>query len=427
MTQKFVKIESCRICGNKNLKSLLHLGNQALTGVFPKSKTEEITTGPLELLRCHENNNDSACGLVQLAHTYLKNEMYGENYGYRSGLNKFMIDHLFGKAEKIKQMVNLKKGDVVLDIGSNDGTFLRAFPKNLVLIGIDPTGLKFKEYYSEHVKMLPHFFSASTFKKHFPGKKAKVIASLAMFYDLDAPLEFVKDIAEILADDGIWVLEQSYLPAMLEANSYDTICHEHLEYYCLKQIKWMADRAGLKIVDVEFNDVNGGSFSIVVAKQNSPFLENLVLVNKILKKEKDKGMHTDKPIRDFETRLVKSREKLLHFLNDAKAKGKKVMGYGASTKGNVLLQFCNITEMLIPYIGEVNKHKFGCYTPNTLIPIIPEDEVKKMKPDYLLVLPWHLRENIVQKERTYFKKGGTLVFPLPKLELVNIKSIKKKK
>jgi len=424
MNAKFVRIESCRICGNANLESLLHLGNQALTGVFPKSKTELITTGPLELVKCQEKADGSACGLVQLAHTYLKNEMYGENYGYRSGLNKFMVDHLVNKAEEIKKIISLKSGDVIVDIGSNDATFLKNFDSDLILIGIDPTGFKFKGYYTDNIKLLPNFFSAEIFKKHFGEKKAKLVTAIAMFYDLDAPMEFLKDANEILADDGIMVLEQSYLPTMLEVNSYDTICHEHLEFYCLKQIKWMADRIGLKIINIELNNINGGSFCVTLAKQESSYEENKKLVQEFLDEETKKGMDTNQPIKDFELRLIKSREDLLSFINKVKSEGKKIMGYGASTKGNVLLQFCNITDMLLPYIGEINEHKFGCYTPNTLIPIISENEVKNMKPDYLLVLPWHLRENIVVKERQYLKSGGTLVFPLPKLELVDINSIK---
>jgi hypothetical protein len=426
MEQKFVRIESCRICDNKNIKPLLHLGNQTLTGVFPKSKTEVITSGPLELVKCQESEDGLTCGLVQLAHTYLKSEMYGENYGYRSGLNKFMTDHLTNKANKIKKMISLKKGDIILDIGSNDASFLKNFDKNLTLIGIDPTGIKFKEYYPDYIKLFPNFFTSDIFKKNFPNKKTKVITSLAMFYDLDSPLEFVKDVREILANDGIWVVEQSYLPSMLDTNSYDTICHEHLEYYSLKQIKWMADRAGLKIIDVEFNDINGGSFSVILAKNESSLKENKSLVKKILDKEKKQEIHTNKPIEKFKNRLIKSRENLLHFINKVKNDNKKIMGYGASTKGNVLLQFCNITEILIPFIGEVNPHKFGSFTPNTLIPIIDEKEMKKMKPDYILVLPWHLRKNIVKKEIEYLKSHGTLVFPLPKLELVSIKNLKSK-
>ena len=237
MQSKFVAIKSCRICGNKNLISLLHLGNQTLTGVFPKNKTEEITSGPLELVKCSENADGSTCGLVQLAHTYLKNEMYGENYGYRSGLNKFMTDHLANKAKTIKKIISLKQRDIIVDIGSNDATFLKNFSPSLTLVGIDPTGYKFKEYYTDKIKLIPNFFDAKIFKKSFPGQKAKLITAIAMFYDLDSPMDFLRDANEILADNGIIMLEQSYLPTMLHVNSYDTICHEHLEYYCLKQIK----------------------------------------------------------------------------------------------------------------------------------------------------------------------------------------------
>lgn len=421
MKSKYTKTKSCRICGNKNLASVLNLGDQALTGVFPKNKKEKITHGPLELLKCQERKDNSSCGLVQLAHSYSKHEMYGENYGYRSGLNKLMTDHLENKAEKIKKMVSLKSGDVVVDIGSNDASFLKNFTEDLILVGIDPTGIKFKEHYPKHITLIPDFFSADIFKKNFPGKKAKVVTSIAMFYDLDVPMDFVRNIGEILDDEGVWVTEQSYLPFMLKANSYDTICHEHLEYYCLKQIKWMADMAGLKIIDVEFNDVNGGSFSIVMAKKASSFKENKKVISKILKLEKKNGMSSNKPIKSFHARLVKSRDDILQFLIKTKCEKKTVMGYGASTKGNVLLQFCGITEAIMPFVGEVNPHKFGCFTPGTHIPIISEQEVKKKRPDYLLVLPWHFRKAIIAKEQEYLESGGTLVFPLPKLELINAK------
>jgi NDP-4-keto-2,6-dideoxyhexose 3-C-methyltransferase len=275
---KSVRIKYCRICGNKNLVSLLHLGNQALTGVFPKNKTDYVTSGPLELVRCVRHKDGSVhCGLVQLAHVYPKDEMYNGKYGYHSSLNKSMLLHLANKAKQIKKIVTLKKGDIVLDIGSNDGSFLKNFDKRLTLVGIDPTG--FKQYYPDHISLLPHFFSAEIFKKNFPNQKAKVVTSIAMFYDLDVPLDFVKNIEEILTDDGIWVTEQSYLPAMLAVNSYDTICHEHLEYYTLKQIKLLADKAGLKIIDVEFNSVNGGSFSVTMAKKSSKLKENIGLVS----------------------------------------------------------------------------------------------------------------------------------------------------
>ncbi len=415
------KIKSCRVCGNKNIVSLLSLGNQSLTGVFPKDKNEVVTSGPLELVKCKESKNGSTCGLVQLAHTYPKIEMYSKNYGYRSGLNKLMLNHLEGKAKQIKKALKLQTGDIIVDIGSNDGSFLKNFNKNLTLVGIDPTG--FKEYYPNHISLLPYFFSADLFKKNFGNKKVKVVTSIAMFYDLDSPIDFMKNIHDILDENGIWVTEQSYLPYMLKANSYDTICHEHLEYYCLKQVKWMADKVGFKIIDIKLNNINGGSFEVTMAKKESKLKENKKLVRKMLKEETRIGMSTNEPIKALASRLIKSRKNLLDFLAKVKKNGKTIMGYGASTKGNVLLQFCNITPKLLPFIGEINKSKFGSFTPKTLIPIISEEKVKKMKPDYLLVLPWHFRNNIIEKEKEYLQSGGILVFPLPKLELVGRRKV----
>jgi NDP-4-keto-2,6-dideoxyhexose 3-C-methyltransferase len=259
-------VTQCRICGNTHLEPVLDLGEQMLTGVFPKTVDAQVTSGPLRLVKC---TGEDACGLVQLAHSYSLSEMYGENYGYRSGLNASMVRHLHAKVARIQSRIALQSGDLVIDIGSNDSTTLRAYDSaGLTLVGVDPTGIKFKEYYPEHIGLIPDFFSARLVKEQFPGRRARVITSFSMFYDLEAPMDFMRNIYEILADDGIWVFEQSYMPFMLDTNSYDTVCHEHLEFYGLHQIKWMTDRVGLKIVDVEFNDVNGGSFSVTVMKNH---------------------------------------------------------------------------------------------------------------------------------------------------------------
>ena len=262
------KISQCRICKNTQLTPILDLGTQMLTGVFPTEKnTQTVTSGPLRLVKCC---GEKACGLVQLEHSYDLAEMYGLNYGYRSGLNKSMVDHLHGKIAKILQAIELKSGDLVIDIGSNDSTSLQAYPKNVAtLVGIDPTGIKFHQYYPEHIDLIPDFFSADLVTKKYPGRKAKVITSFSMFYDLEDPMAFMQEIAQVLADDGIWVFEQSYMPTMLKTNSFDTVCHEHLEFYALKQIQFMVERAGLHIVDVELNETNGGSFSITVRKKQA--------------------------------------------------------------------------------------------------------------------------------------------------------------
>jgi hypothetical protein len=403
------KIEKCRICGNSVLECVLDLGSQTLTGIFPRTKDAKITAGPLRLVKCV--GGETVCGLLQLEYSFDSAEMYGQNYGYRSGLNASMVTHLRRKVEKILGQVELSAGDLVVDIGSNDSTTLQAYPTGPVLVGIDPTGAKFHSYYPAHISLIPDFFSAALLKQRFPGKKAKVITSFAMFYDLEDPISFMRQVHEVLADDGIWVFEQSYMPAMLRTNSYDTVCHEHLEFYGLRQIKWMADRTGFKIVDVEFNDVNGGSFSVTVSKAVGS--ESISpLVQKILEEERTMGLDTLAPFHAFAERTAKSKHDLTQFIERARNEGKTVAGLGASTKGNVLLQYCGLTDKDIPYIGEVNSDKFGCYTPGTLIPIIAESELLAMKPDYLVVLPWHFRKFFEENPKY---SHLNLVFPLPDL------------
>ncbi|MCK4818538.1 class I SAM-dependent methyltransferase [bacterium] len=416
----YKKIDKCKICSNENLVSLLHLGEQALTGVFPKNKDERITSGPLELVKCHsENQDDTVCHLVQLHHSYDCTVMYGLNYGYRSGLNQSMVRHLKDIVQYVQSFIGLNEGDLVIDIGSNDSTLLQFYPfdKNLHLTGIDPTGVKFKEYYPSHIRLIPDFFSADVVRKHHPGEKAKAVTSIAMIYDLEDPLSFVRQVHEVMADEGIWVFEQSYLPSMMEANAYDTICHEHLEYYSLTQIQWLMDKAGFRIIDVEINDVNGGSFMVVVAKNQSSYASSKT-VEEVFKREKQLRLDTLKPYKNFAEKVFSHKDELCRLLSDINNKGEKVFGYGASTKGNVILQYCGLTANDIQFIAEVNEDKFGAYTPFTHIPIISEQEAKSMNPDYFLVLPWHFRKGILEKEKAYLESGGKFIFPLPEIEIV---------
>lgn len=405
------KIEKCRICGNTQLVCVLDLGMQMLTGVFPRDKSTKITTGPLRLVKC--DGDDDVCGLLQLEHSYDSREMYGENYGYRSGLNASMVAHLHSKVKKILGLVKVGDGDLVIDIGSNDSTTLQAYPTTgPLLVGIDPTGVKFHNYYPPHIQLIPDFFSAALVSARFQGKKIKIVTSFAMFYDLENPLAFMKEVHEVLADGGIWVFEQSYMPAMLETNSYDTVCHEHLEFYGLRQIKWMTDRAGFKIIDVELNDINGGSFSVTVTKADGE-LGVSDSVQKILDAEQKMGLDTLAPYEAFAASAAKSKHDLLKFIEKAHQEGKKIAALGASTKGNVLLQYCGLTEKDIFCVGDVNPDKFGCYAPGTWIPIISEDKLLGMNPDYLIVLPWHFRRFFLENKKF---SNLNLVFPLPWVE-----------
>jgi hypothetical protein len=412
----YSEIKKCRICGNKDLIPVLQLGNQYLTGVFPKSKDENITSGPLELVKCHQDG----CGLLQLRHSYILEEIYGNNYGYRSGLNQSMVNHLHNKVSALLEKIILKKDDLIIDIGSNDSTLLQNYPRNgYILVGIDPTSNKFKSFYPDHIINIPDFFSADIVRNNFGQKKAKIITSISMFYDLESPMDFMGGVYEVLDDDGMWVIEQSYMPTMLELNAYDTVCHEHLEYYALKQIKWMADRVGFKIIDIEFNNVNGGSFSVTMAKKSSPYKENTLLIQEILHREKERGLDGLLPYEEFKKRVYRHRDDLIRFMEQKRIGGKMILGYGASTKGNVILQFCGLTEKHIPFIAEVNSDKFGCFTPGTLIPIISENQARAMKPDYFMVLPWHFKAGILEREKEYLNGGGMLIMPLPQIEIVD--------
>lgn len=409
----YTEISRCRVSGSTNLVPVLDLGEQHLTGVFPHDPAAAITRGPLTLVFCPES------GLLQLRQSYALDEMYGENYGYRSGLNASMVAHLRQKVAKLRALVPLAPGDVVLDIGSNDGTLLGAYPEGAArLIGIDPTGAKFRQYYPPHVALVPDFFSADAFRSMFPNERAKVVTSISMFYDLESPMSFVQQIADILADDGVWHFEQSYMPLMLRTTSYDTVCHEHLEYYSLAPVMWMLDRAGLEIVDVELNDVNGGSFAVTAARRGGPYPVNRAALDALLAEEARLGLDTLAPYEDFRRRVERHRDDLVRTVRELRGAGKRIVGYGASTKGNVLLQYCGFTPDDIECIAEVNPDKYGAYTPGTLIPIVPEADAKARRPDYMLVLPWHFREHIVRREGEYLASGGKLLFPLPEIEVV---------
>ena len=408
-------VSKCRICGSSDFETVMSLGNQSLTGVFPKSKDEKVTSGNVDLLRC---SNSNGCGLVQLKQSYDLSEMYGLNYGYRSGLNKSMVQHLEGKVEKILGMNILSPQDLVIDIGSNDATTLKAYPKGIYkLVGIDPTGIKFAEYYPSNIQLIPKFFSAEAVAEATDGKKAKVITSFSMFYDLEDPIGFAREIEGALDLDGIWIFEQSYLPSMLKTNSFDTICHEHLEFYALRQINWIAKNSGLKVIDVDFNDVNGGSFSITAAKIGSSHIPNHEKLNLIISEEDNLGLHDGSAFSSFRANVENEAKNLIEFLENAKKLGKKVVGLGASTKGNVLLQYYGIDSSLVSEIGEVNPEKFGAFTPGTNIPLMPEDEVLGSNPDYVLILPWHFKNFFLSLDKL---KGRKIIFPLPKFEIIDL-------
>lgn len=411
-------IDRCRVCDNPRLETVIDLGTMALTGVFPAREPLSAPRYPLEVVRCVPSD-EHECGLVQLRHTADFDDMYSPGYGYRSGLNSAMIAHLGHRVARIRERVPLEPTDIVIDIGSNDATLLKQYPVgSATLVGIDPLAEKFRRFYPEHVRLIPGYFSAKAVAEALDGRKAKVITSIAMFYDVPAPLEFMRAVHETLTDDGVWVLEQSYLPAMLATTSYDTICHEHLEYYTLEQIEWMARRCGFTVLDVERNGVNGGSFALTLGKIGTPTRDATTRIDRMRREERELNLHDGHHYAEFAARVADHRESVRDFFDRSERAGLRTLGYGASTKGNVMLQHCGIGPRWLECIAEVNDDKFGKFTPGTGIPIVSEEQARRRDPDQFFVLPWHFRDMMIERERAFLASGGRLVFPLPRLDVV---------
>jgi hypothetical protein len=399
--------KTCRICRSNNLKTVINLGNQALTGVFIKDGNN-VDKYNMSLSMCQD------CGLTQINEIYDLDLLYGDGYGYESALNSSMVSHLKSKAYDLTKILNITDNDIVIDIGSNDATTLSFFDHNIIKIGVDFTGSKFASNYKNiNAFLIPDFFPSPKLDKLLENRKAKLISSYSCFYDLPDPVYFAKEVAKNLEDDGLWCLEQSYLPLMLETNSFDTICHEHIEYYKLQDIKNICDQANLEIKDIEFNDINGGSFSVTVGHKNNIFQQSSK-TKEILLKEANNDWNQE--FKFFNERIAAAKFETINLLEKLQREGKRVAGLGASTKGNVLLQYFGINSDHIDVIGEVNPNKFGCTTPGTNIPIICEKELLASKPDYLFVLPWHFKKFFIEN---FKEKGISLIFPLPKLEIID--------
>jgi GDP-D-mannose dehydratase len=408
-----VNINCCRICENKNIDKVISLGEQYITSRFPIYGEWDFPKTPIDLCLCND------CGLIQLLQTTNSNEMYEYDYGYRSGISNTMRLHLQEYNCEILSIVNdLKNDDYILDIGSNDSTMLNNYPENLNnLVGIDPTGNQFIKYYTR-ATLIDDYFTKDIFQKKYGNTKCKIISSISMFYDLPDPVQFAKDIYDILDDDGIWTCEQSYILTMIQKNSIDTICHEHLEYYALKQIKKIADLCGFKIHNIVLNDCNGGSFRIYFAKQNSTkYIECKELISSMLEEEEKYELNKKETYEKFISNCDYEIKKLKNLLTTINENGQNTYIYGASTKGNCLLQYANINETDIEYAVERNLDKVGKMT-NTGIKIISEERMRKNPPNFLLVLPYHFKDEIILRENEFLKNGGQLIFPLPILKIV---------
>ena len=407
-------IQQCRLCNNAATIDIISLGEQYITSRFPVYGDFSTPKTSIILCMCE------SCGLVQLNGTTNSNELYEYEYGYRSGISNTMRTHLKLYQEEILTKIQLTKGDIIVDIGSNDSTMLQYYSNDIRRIGVDPTGKQFAEYYG-NVELLPTYFTYENFTTAFGNIRPKMVSSICMFYDLPDPVQFAKDIHSILHDDGIWTCEQSYLPTMIKTNSIDTICHEHLEYYSLHQIAHIADIAGFVIIDVKFNDSNGGSFRVYFAKTTSDLhIPNDTLVNDILSEEEEYGIMSLDLYKRFMENVDSEVQKLRRFIETVIANGKNVYIYGASTKGNCLLQYANLDETYMKYAVERNPNKIGKMT-STGIKIIGEEQMREDPPDYLFVLPWHFRDEIIKREHTFLENGGQFIFPFPNFEIFGSK------
>jgi NDP-4-keto-2,6-dideoxyhexose 3-C-methyltransferase len=405
------RIGICRVCRSAELREVLSLGEQALGGRFPRNGESDPPRAPLDLVRC------DACGLVQLRHTVDAQAMFTDHYGYRSGINQTMRQHLASIAHQVMSCLELTEGDVVLDIGCNDGTLLRQYPDTLIRIGIDPLVEKFQAYLGDF-QLVSGFFTADRFRSVAGHRHARAVTSIAVFYDLDDPNAFVADVAAILDPAGIWVLEQSYMPLMLQQNSYDTICHEHLEYYSLAQIEPLMKAHRLRVFDCELNDCNGGSFRLFVCHERAVWSTNHSRLAELRRRESELGLDGIAPLTSFRNRCHELRSQLREFVETEVGRGRVFHLYGASTKGNTILQFCELDHRWIAGAADRNPEKWGARTPATNIPILSEADSRRARPDYFLVLPWHFREEFLRREAQFRATGGKLVFPLPKLNVV---------
>jgi hypothetical protein len=412
---------TCRVCDSPHLAPVLSLGNQRIAGAFaePGGGQPVQRAIPLELVRCDMTQDQDACGLIQTKHTVPGAILY-HSYWYRSGVNRTMTDNLHGIAREAEELVGLTPGDLVIDIGCNDGTLFGGYrSEGLRHLGFDPSDVS-RYAVEAGYDVVNDFYSYELLRRRYPDRKAKVITSIAMFYDLEHPRSFVADVAQALAEDGVWVMELHYLPSMLELNSFDAIVHEHLEYYSLAVIERLLAEAGLKAVRGELNDVNGGSIRLFIGRE----------AGRTVRPEDDRGLQ-DLRIREFELALdspepyerfragaERVRDELSSLCRRLAAEGKTIHIYGASTKGNTILQYAGLDSSVIPYAADRNPDKWGSETISTRIPIISEEESRAMKPDYYLALPWHFLDEFLEREKDYLDGGGRFIVPLPEVRIV---------
>ncbi len=412
-------IKKCRSCNSKNLIKIISLGNQYLSD-FTKTRRKPKAF-PLRLVLCKK------CFLVQLDYTAPSKYLYTERYGYKSGINQTMQEELKEitqkSLKKIKKLSGTKSASgrtnekiIAVDIGANDGTLLKNYPKSIYRIGVEPITKFAKEAKKYSDKVINDFFTYESFYNALKNKRADIITIISCFYDMEDPNKFISDVKKIMKDDGICVIQQNYLVGMLKQNAFDNIVHEHLEYYSLLSLNNLLNRHGLEVFDLEKRTLNGGSFRTYIAFKGKKGISKAV--EKLNKYEKRLGLNKKKIYLDFAKRIEKNKKNLFEFIKKEAAKGKTIYLYGASTRGNTLLQYFGLDNKLIKKAVERNPEKWGKIIASVGIPIISEEQARKDKPDYMLVLPWFFKEEFLKRESKYLENGGHFIFPLPKFEVI---------
>jgi hypothetical protein len=412
----------CRNCKSQNFKKIFRIGKQVISSVFYDTIKKKLPKYSLDLLECND------CNLIQLGRVAPSMNMYGTTYGYRTSLSPFMVKHMNKKFRYIKELNIIKEKSSILDIGSNDGTFLNFFAKkfnNINIFGIDPSAKKFNKFYNKKINLLIDYFSRDAILKNIKNNKIKkkfsVITSFAMFYDIEQPNKFCRDINLLLDSNGIWILELSYFPLLLSNLTYDQICHEHVTYYTIGTIKKILDNNSLKILDYNLNEINGGSIEIICAKKNAKYKAKKKKIEELFKKEE---LLNQDSYKEFQLKVNNVKDNVNLIFDILRDSNKIIFGYGASTKGNIFLNHCSLNSSHIRYICDANPEKIGKYTPGSNIKIISKEKMRELKPDYLLVLIWSFKSEVIQQEINYLKNGGQLIFFLPVFHVVNFTNYK---
>lgn len=403
-----MKINKCRSCESSDLISILSLGNQYLSDFTKTNKKPKSFS--LELMLCRN------CKLIQLSNTVPSKYLYTERYGYKSGINQTMKDELEGIVKESLKVIKKKKNLTVVDIGANDGTLLSFYPKNIFRISVEPIK-KFADESKKHANIVVNsFFNFKTFYSKAGERKADIVTIISCFYDMENPNKFLKDIKSILKENGIIVIQQNYLVEMLKQNAFDNIVHEHLEYYSLLSLSDLLKRHGMEVFKVEKRVLNGGSFRTYIALKGEKKIDKSV--KNMISYENKLKLKNKKIYLEFAKKIKNNKQKVFNFIMKQVAQNKSVYLYGASTRGNTLLQYYGLDKNLIKYAVERNPEKWGKKISSVGIEIISEEKARKNKPEFMLVLPWFFKEEFLKREKQYLKNGGHFIFPLPKLEVI---------